>query len=197
MTVRISEQRKSNSEMGLDLLRSKPSLPMVGMLLVEMIIGYEWLISGITKIVRGDFPSGLAEELIQKSEGLSGWFAGFLNGVVIPNAVAFGYLIEFAELAAGIVLVVAPLIWLFRWERVSDNTRSTIMILVAVAAIAGIIMAISFHLANADPHPWLLPGDSFDEGVDLDSVLPAIQFIILTVNLVLFTRLRKTKASIS
>ncbi len=195
MTVRVRETRKVNKETGLDSLRSKPSLAMVGLLLVEMIIGYEWFISGLTKIVRGDFPSGLAGELSEMVEGLSGWFAGFLNNVVIPNAGAFGYLIEVAELLAGVVLIAGPLIWLFRWEQVSDRTRANIMGLVAVAAIAGIVMAISFHLANADPHPWLLPGDSFDEGVDLDSVLPAIQIVIVAVNCGFCRRLRKPLAA--
>ena len=44
-------------------LREKPNLSMVGLLLVEMIIGYEWLVSGVVKVVKGDFPSGLANEI--------------------------------------------------------------------------------------------------------------------------------------
>ena len=44
-----------------DALRGKPGLAMVGLLLVEMIIGYEWLVSGVAKFVRGGFPSGLAK----------------------------------------------------------------------------------------------------------------------------------------
>jgi hypothetical protein len=44
-----------------DALCRKPSLSMIGLLLVGMIIGYEWFISGLVKFVRGGFPSGLAE----------------------------------------------------------------------------------------------------------------------------------------
>lgn len=33
----------------------------------------------------------------------------------------------------------------------------------------------NFHLANAASHPWLISKDGFDEGVDLDSIMPAIQ----------------------
>ncbi len=51
----------------LDTLRAKPGLSMIGLLLVEMIVGYEWLVSGVNKFVRGGFPSGLADELLEKS----------------------------------------------------------------------------------------------------------------------------------
>ena len=40
-----------------DDVRGKPTLSMTGLLAVEMVIGYEWLISGLLKFVRGDFPS--------------------------------------------------------------------------------------------------------------------------------------------
>lgn len=42
-----------------DALRQKPTLAMAGFLVVTMIIGYEWFVSGLVKFVRGDFPSGL------------------------------------------------------------------------------------------------------------------------------------------
>jgi hypothetical protein len=46
-----------------DPLRGKPGLSMIGFLVVEMIIGYEWFVSGLVKLVRGGFPAGLAGEL--------------------------------------------------------------------------------------------------------------------------------------
>lgn len=91
---------------------------MIGLLVVEMIIGYEWFISGLVKFMRGDFPSGLAAELLEKSKGVAAWYGSFLQTAVIPNAVLFGYVIEISELLAGIALIAGPLIWLFAWERV-------------------------------------------------------------------------------
>ena len=57
-----------------DTLRGKPGLTTLGFLFVVMIIGYEWFMSGLVKVVRGDFPSGLAEELLAKSEGVPAWY---------------------------------------------------------------------------------------------------------------------------
>ena len=177
-----------------DMLRGKPSLSMVGLLAVEMIIGYEWFISGLVKFVRGGFPAGLAQELIEKSDGAAAWYVGFLNSAVIPNAVVFGYLIEAAELLAGVVLILGPVVWLFAWDRIPDRLRATILILITLAALGGAFLAINLHLANGASHPWLIPGDAFDEGIDLDSVLPAIQIVIATVSIILLRRLRQERA---
>jgi hypothetical protein len=43
------------------------SLPLVGLLFVQLLVGYEWFVSGLTKVVRSGFPGGLAEELREKS----------------------------------------------------------------------------------------------------------------------------------
>ncbi len=51
--------KRFDQHAGKDTLRGKPGLSMIGLLIVEMIIGYEWFISGLTKFVHGDFPSGL------------------------------------------------------------------------------------------------------------------------------------------
>ena len=163
---------------------------LIGLLIVTMVVGYEWFVSGLVKFTRGGFPSGLAEELTAASAGTTAWYGAFLRRLVIPHAPLFGYAIETAELLAGIVLIGGPLLWLFTWDRLSYAARATIQFLIAAAAIGGAFLAINLHLANAAPHPWLIPGDAFDEGIDLDSVLPAIQIVIATVALVLLARLR-------
>lgn len=177
------------------VLGAKPSVSMIGLLLVEMVIGYEWFISGLVKFVRGGFPAGLAAELVEKSEGTSAWFSSFLERAVIPNAVVFGYAVEISELLAGVVLLVGPLLWLFAGDRLSDRGRSAVLFLTAVAAIGATFLAIVLHLANGASHPWLIPNDAFDEGIDLDSVLPAIQIVIATVSIVLLRRLRRAPAN--
>ena len=175
----------------IDDLRGKPTLSMTGLLVVEMVIGYEWFISGLLKFVRGDFPSGLADELLEKSDGVSAWYGAFLKSVVVPVAQAFGYAIETSEVLAGIALIAGPLIGLLAWDRVSDRVRRTVLFFTAAAAIGGAFLAINLHLANGASHPWLIPGDAFDEGIDLDSVLPAIQIVIATVSIILYRRLRR------
>ena len=161
-------------------------IPLIGLLLVQLLVGYEWLMSGLTKIVRGGFPSGLADELRDKSQGAAGWYKSFLDGSVIPHASAFGYLIEIGELLVGLALVAAALVWLFRWERLPEAGRLAILATTAIASLAAVFMAVNFHLANGAPHPWFIAKDGFDEGLDLDSLLPAIQLVLIGVSAALW-----------
>ena len=163
---------------------------LIGLLVVQLLVGYEWFLSGLTKIVRGGFPGGLADDLTEKSEGAPGWYRSFLDGSVIPNASTFGYLIEIGELLVGLALIVAAIVWLARWERLSDGGRIAILAATVLASLGGIFMAINFHLANGAAHPWLIPKDGFDEGVDLDSLLPAVQLVLIGVSVAVWRSLR-------
>jgi uncharacterized membrane protein YphA (DoxX/SURF4 family) len=175
-------------------LREAPRPSMVGLLAITMVIGYEWFVSGLVKFVRGGFPAGLAGELTEKAEGTVAWYGRFIESTVIPNGVPFGYAIQISEVLAGVALIGGPLIWLFAWGRASDRVRSAVLLAIAVAAIGGAFLAVNLHLANGASHPWLIPEDAFDEGIDLDSVLPAIQIAIATVCVVLLRRIRRWPA---
>jgi hypothetical protein len=185
------------NSMNAEVARVRPCLSMVGLLVVEMVIGYEWLMSGLVKLVHGDFPTGLAAVLLEKLPKVPAWYASFLRAVVIPNAASVGYAIEIAELLAGLVLLVGPLIALLVWEHVPHRLRRAVLLLTAVATIGGAFLAINLHVANGATHPWFFPDDSFDEGIDLDSVLPAIQLIIAWISIALFRRLGRESPAVA
>jgi hypothetical protein len=166
-------------------------LSLVGLILIGGFICYEWFMSGLTKLVRGGFPSGLADELREKSEGTAAWYQGVLDSVVIPNGRAFGVLIMFGELAIGLVLIGAAVVALARWRSLSYRAELVLLVSVVLAAGAAILMNVNFHLANGSAHPWLIPEDGFDEGVDMDSLLPLIELVLLVVSLKLALMLRR------
>lgn len=148
---------------------------LVTLLAVQIIIGWEWLASGITKVASGTFVSGLAGELHDKSRDAAGWYRSFLDSSIIPNAHTFGVLIEVGEIAVGLTFILGGIVWLTRWSKLSDRLRVSLLGAVMAAALAGTFMAINFHLANGGNHPWLIPKDGFDETIDVDSVLAMIQ----------------------
>ena len=110
---------------------------------------------------------------------------------MIPNGSAFGYLIEIGELQIGIALIAAAFVWLLRWERLRVELRAAVLLTTAVAALAGIFMNVNFHLANGSARPWLIPGEGFDEGGDLDSLMPAIALVLVGVSAGLLLALRR------
>lgn len=150
----------------------RSSAAVVTLLLVQVCVGYEWLVSGATKIAHGDFPAGLAAELHDMSIAAPGWYRGFLDGAVIPHAVALGYAIEIAELTIGIVLLVAVL-------RLPSRIGRFLPATTALALVVGIVLAANFALANGSSFGLRLAHDSFDEGIDLDTMLVGLQLALL------------------
>jgi len=170
-------------------------LPLVGLLAVQAAIGYEWFMSGLTKIARGGFPAGLADELREKSEGAPGWYRTIIDNVLIPNGQTVGYLTEIGELVVGLVLIGAAAAFIFAPDRMSRATQEALFGLTALSAFLALVMNVNFHLANGSPHPWLIPADGFDEGIDLDSLMPFIEVVIIVVSVLALRRLRATPAT--
>lgn len=166
-----------------------------GLLLIQAFLGYEWFMSGLAKALSGDFVSGLGDELSDLSKDMSGFYKSFLDGVVIPNGQLFGYLIVIGELAIGIALIALAAAWWFRWASLSVNGRSLLLGLIVLAGLVAIFMNINFHLANGSTHPWFIAADPFDEGVDLDSVMPLIQLAISGVAFAILRQVRATRTA--
>jgi hypothetical protein len=146
------------------------------LLLVQVVIGYEWLVSALTKLIRGDFPTGLAGQLGDMAKGAPGWYRSFLTGVVLPHADTFGWAIEITELLAGCVLLGIALVLLVR--PALELPRPAIVAAV-VASASALAMVVNFELANGAGFGLSLGKSTFDEGVDLDTLLTGLQLVLL------------------
>lgn len=155
--------------------------------LIQAIVGYEWLVSGANKVLSGQFPQGLADAL---NDGLNGnpngWYVGFVRGIVLPHSVLYGYLIELTEVGIGLALLGGALLLIgriptrgqpyYRLARVEIGAA-------ALAAFACFVLCINFHFYMGDGLISALnPAAPFDEGIDLDTLLPPISAIIFVLN---------------
>ena len=165
----------------------------VGLLTIQLVIGYEWFVSGLTKLWRGGFAAGLSNELRDKSTGVSGVYRSFLDRVVIPHGWAFGWFVMGAELAVGVALLGAAGVLLARRRPLHVTSGQMLLAITVIASIGGILMNVAFHLANGAPHPWLIPTSGFDEGVDLDSLMPLVQLALAIVATKLFLLGRQSR----
>ena len=165
-----------------------------GFLLLQVVIGYEWFASGLTKLVHGDFPGGLSADLHERAKLAAPWYRHFLGSVVIPHASGFGYAIELAELLTGVVLIAVAAIYLLRGERIGGRFSLRLAASTGVAALVGLMLAINFVLANRMGFSPVAP-DSFDEGISLDALLVGAQIVLLGVALAQLARLRTSHAA--
>lgn len=107
-------------------------------LILRLYLGYTWLVAGIGKVtsdawvgenagaaVKGFMGGAIA--LAEEGE-VAGWYAWFLETLVIPNATVFSYMVAFGEVLIGLGLIVG--------------------LLTGIAAFFGAMMNMSFLLAG-------------------------------------------------
>lgn len=162
---------------------------------IQAVVGWEWAVSGANKVLSGTFPQTLADTL---SSGLkdnpNDWYVSFLQNVVQPHSLFFGYLIEWTELAVGVAFLAGALMLLGRPRMRGEKQHRAAMIIssaVAALAICGAIMCVNFHFwMGHGVIPGINPADPNDEGIDLDALMPPISLIIMFANLMYIRALR-------
>ena len=164
---------------------------LVTLLVVQIILGYEWLVSGTTKVASGTFVSGLADNLRSNADSAPGFYRSLIHSTLIPNARTLAVLIEIGELAVGLVFVAAAIVWLTRWPRLSATARMAVLGTTMVAALGASFMALNFHLARGGNHPWLIPADGMDETIDVDTVLVLMQTTLFAFAGYVLLRIRR------
>jgi len=171
------------------------SRALAGLLGVQIIVGFEFFWTVLVKLVRGGFVSGLAADLHDRVQAAPGWYRSLADSVIIPNASLFGYLVIIGELFVGVTLIATAVVWLVRWESLSQTARRTLVGLIVMAAAAALAMNLNYHIANGAVNPWQLPTEVFDEAVDINTVLSFIDAVIIVVMVGVLLWLRGAAAS--
>ena len=162
-----------------------------GLLAVQIIVGYEFLLSGLDKVRSGEFVGGLAKDLRETSTDAPRWYRDYLDDVVFPNVELFAWLTQIGELAIGATLIACALALLFASDRLGSAGATWALIATAAAAFGAAVLTLNAHYATAGPSPIALGGDPFDEAVDLDTLMTAIEIVLGVVALRAAQQLRR------
>lgn len=77
--------------------------------IIRLYLGYAWLTAGFHKVVDGFDASGFLQGSIAKASGdhpaVQAWWASFLEGVALPNAGLFSFLVAWGEVLVGLGLI--------------------------------------------------------------------------------------------
>jgi thiosulfate dehydrogenase [quinone] large subunit len=152
-----------------------------GLAAVQLVLAYEWLLSGINKVLNPNFTLQLAATLQQNISGNPyGWYGALLRAIVLPHAGLFGVLTELGEVSIGLTLLGSALLWLRR-----PHSRLTIQAgKVACLALTGaVFLPLNFFFMSGDPVPWINPANAFNEGVSIDALIPLLSATLLVANL--------------
>jgi len=166
-------------------------------LIVRLYVGYQWLAAGWEKLFgfsinydsfgqtvkggawvfnnhTGAAIQGFAKGALAKSNGpfpdVSSWYAWFLQHIVLPNSVAFAYIITFGELLVGLALILGFLTGIAAFFGVIMNVNYLLAGAVStnpVLAILGSLIMLAWRIAGYyGLDHWLLPllGTPWSEG---------------------------------
>ena len=177
-------------------------IPNIALAGLQLLIGYEWLLAGGDKLLLGAFPAQLGGMLLTLVSGghLVGFFAAILQGLVAPNAVLFGYLIELSETLAGLGLIAAGLVALLRplAGRYLSGTSARMFVfgdqllarLAPIAAIGAGLLGVSYFFLDGLPAPWFVPSVAFGGSIDTGLFL-AVASVVLIVSQLMQRRSRR------
>jgi hypothetical protein len=158
---------------------------------LQLLLGYEWLVSGVDKLLYAPFPSAVGGLLQSTLHGgrLPAFFVAFLRDMVLPHSIAFGYLVEWGEtlaglglIAAGVVTLLAPLV---QKRLASDSAhwlalgQRTVAWLAAGAALGAGLMGLSFYLLDGAPWQGFMPSVAFGGALDTGLMLAAGSAVLL------------------
>ena len=85
-------------------------------LVIRLYLGYVWFMAGWNKVTddawtgenAGAAVSGFIQGALEKAESgadVSGWYASFLETIVLPNSTFFSYLVAYGEVLVGLGLI--------------------------------------------------------------------------------------------
>lgn len=161
---------------------------------IQLIIGWEWFVSGTNKVLSGNFPQSLLNTLNSGFQNNpNSWYVTFLQKIVVPNSVSFGYMIEWTEVMVGLSLLVGAIILVGKPRMRGDSQHGLV---IAISAVVILLTAVgAFFTVNF--HFWMghgiIPGIGAaptDEGIDLDALLPPFALVIIIANLAWIKALR-------
>src|SRR5579864_597714 len=153
-----------------------------GVAVVEASIGFEWLLSGLNKVLSSDFSSGLAKELQASLQGNpNSWYVALANSVMIPNARLCALLAEGGEVLVGLGMFAGAALWVSgrlqagRWAR-------RLNLGVMLALVGGVMMSANYAAMAGDTLPGINAANPFNEGLSIDSLLTIIGLGLLLVH---------------
>jgi len=147
----------------------------------QAILGYEWLISGLNKILDRHFDTQLLVVLQQSAQGGPyGWYAWFIRNVVLPNHALIGMLTQIGETSIGVVLLFGAGVSLFL---PSGQVARYAKLAAASVLLGSIFLSLNYFFQSGVPIPWLNSANSLAEGVDITILIALFSMALLAANL--------------
>jgi uncharacterized membrane protein YphA (DoxX/SURF4 family) len=149
----------------------------VWLLVLQLILCYLWLVSGINKLLDAQFGTELVPLLRGSAQSNPyGWYADFLRVIVLPHHAFFAVAVQVMELGIGVVLLLGAALWIIRPSRLMVVLGA----LATMAALLGSIgLSVNYFFQAGTAMPWINPGNALAPGVDPNSLVALVSAVVL------------------
>lgn len=185
----MSARRQEDMEMTQTLGRARVwQSPLTWLAAIQLVAAYEWLVSGLNKILAGNFPQQLHGVIMDAMHGNpNAWALPILKGVVLPCCSLFGGMVECGEVLVGAVLAAAVLLWVLG-DRAPALARRLGAWAATAACLGAAFMNANFYVAMGGMFPAVSPANAANEGISIDVVLMLVMLALAAANLALAPR---------
>src|SRR5260370_8570512 len=105
-TLRTTQIRPDR---GLRRLPASGNTALAASALIQTALGIEFILSGLNKFADPHYVENFSQFVSSNPGTKSGFLSGLVTGLVLPNVAFFATLLQFSELALGIVLLLGAL----------------------------------------------------------------------------------------
>jgi thiosulfate dehydrogenase [quinone] large subunit len=161
------------------------SFPLYAM---QLILAYEWLLSGIDKVADPNFGAQLPATLRGSTlVNPYGWYSSLLKQIVLPNVSLVAPLVELGELAIGVILIVSGALWLWR-----PRARMTLYAgyLACLTLFGALLLSLNYSFQQGTPLPWINGNQALSPGVGIDMLIALLSIPLLAANILAIRRRR-------
>jgi uncharacterized membrane protein YphA (DoxX/SURF4 family) len=167
-----------------------PRLPL-WLCVTQAILAYEWLVSGLDKLLDRGFSGQLSALLSQGTQGTAGSLYGaVIAHLVLPNHTLFALLTPWTETSIGGILLLGAILWV-----VCPRARLTDLVAGAtcLALLGAATLDLNYYLLGGGGLPWIDPANATQPGINVDVMLLLIALTLCAANAQYLFRRRRMR----
>jgi thiosulfate dehydrogenase [quinone] large subunit len=156
-----------------------PRLPL-WLCAVQAILAYEWLVSGLDKLLDHGFSGQLSALLAQGTQGNAGSLYGaVIAHLVLPNHTLFALLTPWTETSIGGIMLLGAVLWMvYPRARITDLVAGVACLALLTAAT----LDLNYYLLGGGGLPWIDPANATQPGTNVDVMLLLIALTLCAAN---------------
>jgi thiosulfate dehydrogenase (quinone) large subunit len=147
---------------------------------VQAILAYEWLVSGLDKLLDHGFSGQLSALLSQGTQGAAdSLYGGVIAHLVLPNHTLIALLTPWTETSIGSIMVLGAVLWMvYPRARITNFVAGVACLALFTAAT----LDLNYYLLGGGGLPWINPANATQPGVNVDVMLLLIALALCAAN---------------